>query len=216
VIRLTRSGVVSSWAAGEVENLRQQFAHLHYVRLPGLVESRLLAQVLKRIEVARFERQVHPGVAVDTSLRDEPTILLLRFLANSRRFFGILESVTGCERIGCFFGRVYRLAPGDGHYDHWHNDLADNRILAMSLNLSPTPYRGGVLELYDESSGKTEEVPNTGLGDALLFRLAPQLSHRVTDVEGDNPKTAFAGWFRSSPDLYAELKEKARTAEIIR
>jgi hypothetical protein len=41
------------------------------------------------------------------------------------------------------------------------------------------------------------EIANTGWGDAMLFRTSKQLQHRVTDVVGNEPKTAFAGWFKS-------------------
>jgi hypothetical protein len=37
--------------------------------------------------------------------------------------------------------------------------------------------------------------------------LANDLEHRVTEVVGIHPKTAFAGWFRSQPDFFALLKE---------
>jgi hypothetical protein len=43
------------------------------------------------------------------------------------------------------------------------------------------------------------DVANTGLGDAMLFRISEHLVHRITPVEGDAPKTAFAGWFEAGP-----------------
>jgi hypothetical protein len=49
-------------------------------------------------------------------------------------------------------------------------------------------------------------VANTGPGDALLFRIARHLTHRVTPVDGTADKTAFAGWFRSEPEFIALLK----------
>ncbi|HEX6463004.1 MAG TPA: 2OG-Fe(II) oxygenase, partial [Vicinamibacterales bacterium] len=39
-----------------------------------------------------------------------------------------------------------------------------------------------------------ERVPNTGHGDALLFRLDPVLQHRACPVTA-GVKTAFAGWY---------------------
>lgn len=216
MIQFTRSGVVVSLKPTAREGLRDHFGQLEYVRLRQLIEPKLLEQVLMRIEGARFEPNTHPGVGADSSLHDEPTILLLRFLSNSRRFFEIVESVTGCSKIGCFFGRVYRVVPGDEHYDDWHNDLIEDLMVAMTVNLSGRPYDGGALEIRDDLSGRTIEIHNPNPGDAILFRLSPHLHHRVADVKGDNPKTAFAGWFRSFPDLYAELKERAQAAETSR
>ena len=41
---------------------------------------------------------------------------------------------------------------------------------------------------------------------SLVFGLAGELEHRVTDVEGLVLKTAFAGWFRSQPDFLSLRK----------
>ena len=43
------------------------------------------------------------------------------------------------------------------------------------------------------------ETTNEGFGDAILFRLAPHLQHRLTNVEPGPPKTACAGWFCAGP-----------------
>ena len=40
----------------------------------------------------------------------------------------------------------------------------------------------------------------TGFGDAIVFRIDPSLRHQVTEVTGRFAKTAYAGWFRTSPD----------------
>jgi hypothetical protein len=34
----------------------------------------------------------------------------------------------------------------------------------------------------------------------VIFRIAPELQHRVSAVEGDAAKTSYAGWFVSDPD----------------
>jgi hypothetical protein len=48
-------------------------------------------------------------------------------------------------------------------------------------------------------------VANTGAGDALIFRISPHLQHRISDLEGAEPKTAFAGWFRSDlPECFRD------------
>ena len=97
------------------------------------------------------------------------------------------------------------MVPGGGHYDSWHGDEGFDRMVAMSVNLSSKPYEGGVLQIRDNNTaGILHEVANTGFGDAILFRIGPGLTHRVTTVEGSLPKTAFAGWFRSRP-FYRDL-----------
>jgi 2OG-Fe(II) oxygenase superfamily len=78
-------------------------------------------------------------------------------------------------------------------------------LLALSINLGKQSYEGGVLEIRRHKSQESVQVVNTEFGDAILFRLADYLEHRVTNVEGTVPKTAFAGWFRSQPDFWASL-----------
>jgi hypothetical protein len=75
-------------------------------------------------------------------------------------------------------------------------------MVAMSINLSAKPYSGGVLEIRTRESGKVlHRTANTGPGDAILFRVAPGLQHRVTAVEGEVPRTAYAGWFIAGTDF---------------
>jgi hypothetical protein len=77
----------------------------------------------------------------------------------------------------------------------------------MSINLSTDAYQGGVLEIRDcESSHMVHGVANTGFGDAIIFRIARHLKHRVSTVEGTVPRTAFAGWFYPQPDYQTWLK----------
>ena len=103
------------------------------------------------------------------------------------------------RHIGSFNGRVFRFLPDSDHCDAWHGDNADTRLVALSLNLSPRAYEGGVLELRRRGEEKPfQRAVNSVFGDAIIFRLDAGLVHRVTDVTGAEPKTAFAGE-RGSP-----------------
>ena len=83
----------------------------------------------------------------------------------------------------------------------------------MSVNLSGQPYGGGVFQLRRTADERLlGEVHNLGLGDAILFRLSPQLQHRVTDVTGEHPKTAFAGWFRPDTSYREALRSLSPSA----
>jgi hypothetical protein len=94
------------------------------------------------------------------------------------------------------------------HYDKWHDDNIENRVIGMSINLSTEPYSGGLFQLRLRESGRIlTEIANIGRGDALLFKISANLQHRVSDIEGDKSKTAFAGWFLSnSPQLFDEIR----------
>lgn len=192
--------------------MRRQFDQQHYVRLAELLEPRLLNLIQLGIKQAEFQERIHEKIGSNKELcmRSNLTVGLLHFLINSQSLFEVIQKVTGCEQIGSFEGRVYRVIPGYGHHDAWHSDMVDHRMVAMSINLSEDLYAGGILQIRDRQSGQiVHQAANTGFGGAILFRLADHLEHRVTEVEGTAPKTAFAGWFKSQPDFLSLLKEQA-------
>ncbi len=85
--------------------------------------------------------------------------------------------------------------------------MVDCRLVAISINLSEEIYSGGILQIRERNVEKfLHEVANVGFGDAILFRVADQLVHRITEVTGEASKTAFAGWFKSQPSFLSLLK----------
>ena len=125
----------------------------------------------------------HPaGAELDTT--DLKTSALIEVLFNNTRLFEFIQRITGCGSIGSFSGRVYRYLPDEDHYDRWHNDLVQHRLVALSINLNKQPYEGGLLELKDKDRQIVESITNTVFGDAILFRLADHLEHRRTTVHG--------------------------------
>jgi hypothetical protein len=188
--------------APSAPDLREEFEQHHWVRIPGFLSGYRLERVHDWIESGDFEVLEHGGLKTELCMPAEaPAYALLYFLSNDPRLFEFVREITGCARIGCFTGRVYKMMPGLEHEDSWHNDLMKDRMVAMSVNLSEAPYSGGLIEIRDSDSKEIlERVPNTGRGDAIMFRLDRSLEHRVTAVEGDAPKTAYAGWFRSEPE----------------
>src|SRR5262249_7665061 len=155
-----------------------------------------------KIDAAEFRPLAHEGIGVELCMAPNSALGLLHLLTNDPVFIGVIERLTGCGPVGCFGGRVYRMVASSGHSDSWHSDMArdEQRILGMSINLGEQPYSGGLFQLRRADSSRLfYEHANTGPGDALVFRLAPWLEHRVSHVVGNVPKTAFAGWFRTEP-----------------
>ena len=107
------------------------------------------------------------------------------------------------------------MIPGGTHHDKWHSDDNESRLVGMSVNLSARLFRGGLFLLRDRQSGLTlAEVANTRLGDAVILRISRDLEHRISDLEGDEPKTAFAGWFDTAgPEWFEELQANSRAAD---
>jgi hypothetical protein len=212
MIQLTQAGPLLSASTAELEQLRDQFDRQHCVKLPGFLPPALLQLVQARIAEEQFYERSHEeiGPNKELCLTDGFAPALLLFLLNNSALFQLIQFITRCQSIGCFEGRIYRVAPGCGHQDAWHNDLVEHRLVALSLNLSTDIYAGGVLQLRDWNTGEIiQQAANTGAGDALVFRLASHLKHRITEVEGAFPKTAFAGWFKSEPSFLSLLKSQA-------
>lgn len=218
ILRITTSGTVFQGDAADIERLRQEFEQRHCLRFPHILEPNLMERLHRQIEEAEFAERIHERIGSNKELCMADNVIrgVLNVLLNSEELFGLVEPITECGPIGCFTGRVYRMMPGCGHHDAWHGDVGESRLVALSINLSKEVYAGGVLQIRDRESGEIlNEVANTGFGDAIVFKLCPRLEHRVTDVKGTIPKTAFAGWFQSQPDFRSMLKtcqERSQTA----
>jgi len=197
-----------------LEQLRADFEARHYFRIPNFLAPELLDFVQSEIDRGEFYGRVHQNIGNDLCLRGNAAFGALLFLFNDETLFRIVREITGCPQIGCFDGRIYRVIPGEGHSDSWHDDRIDQRLVGMTVNLSKQEYAGGILQLRDVASGKIEEVSNAGSGDAVIFRLSDTLEHRITALEGKAQKTAFAGWFRAEPDFLSLLKR--RTAVVLK
>ena len=219
MIRLTGSGpeVVKDdgWAA-----LQEVFERRHCVLLEDFLERRVAArlrQMLPRTQ-AGFETREHRA-SKNTSLvlaremnLDEcaPASVMLFLLLNQPRLFaalGELAGVGGDKALRYFNGRCYMMRPVAEHFHVWHNDCRYGRQLGLSINLSPEPFAGGEFQLRDTGAGGSPHTIVPGrFGDAVLFRIAPSLHHRVRRVKGTVPKIAFAGWFTSHSDYRDVLR----------
>ncbi|MFO0548680.1 MAG: 2OG-Fe(II) oxygenase [Polyangiaceae bacterium] len=189
----------------DLDAARAAYQAQGWVKLPGFFGSELVSAVLDGLATGTFEPRSHGQFGSEVCLAASPLLERLERMMNDESTRRFADELTGAGPFGCFQGRIYRIVPGRGHGDGWHTDMVAGRMVAVSVNLSEHPYRGGVLRI--RRAGETEllaEVPNLGLGDAVLFRLSHGLEHRISDIEGEEPKTAYAGWFRVRPE-YADI-----------
>src|SRR4051794_1159093 len=192
---------------------RRLFAERNWMQLRGFIEPALLETLHRELARAPFYDRSHGAIGTELCLVPSALSAALELMANDPELLAMIEALTACGPIGCFEGRVYRMVPGAGHHDSWHSDVGENRIIAMSVNLSTSDYSGGVTEFRRVADERPfDSVANTGLGDAILFRIDPGLRHRVTLVEGREPKTAWAGWFRSSPRFEDLIRDRRSSA----
>jgi 2OG-Fe(II) oxygenase superfamily len=201
MIQLTRFGVAGDVAEDELLALRRELEQRQCIVLANFLEPKLLASLRRRLDQDEFYQRLHRDTRLELCLKEQATHGLVHFLLNDPALFDLLQNITGCGRIGRFYGRVYRMVPGAGHYDSWHDDAFDDRMITISINLSREIYRGGVLQIRERKTKRMlHEVANTGFGDAVVFRVDGALQHRVTDVEGEVEKVALSGWFVPWPD----------------
>lgn len=215
LFNITRLGLVFSGSSAEIGLARNDFEQQNWIRLPAILDRELWNIIQEQLAASNVEEaaSIYPQLSVS----DSALLLLL----NNARLFKIIEQITGCGHIGCFRGHIYRVVPGESRHDEithyqagyetltgWHTDLNGTRLVALSINLNTEPYLGGVLSIREAKTKRILcELPNSGFGDAILFRINEQLEHRVSDLEGTVPKTAFVGWFESEPDYRTLLAE---------
>jgi hypothetical protein len=196
--------------------MRRSFDRAHVIRLPQFFAPDLLEFVRRSVREGTFVDRADEGLAREQCMEPNPALALLYLVANDAKLFDVVREISGCDHIGSFIGRVYLMRAGAGHYDRWHSDMDGSRLIGISVNLSEKPFAGGVFELRRAGSDVvTSRVANTGPGDAVLFRIADDLQHRVTPVEGDAARVAFAGWFQSGRDLLSTLRASAATASPV-
>ena len=203
IIAVTGRGVIASDAAA----LRADFDRDHVVRLPGFLGDELLAQVERYVSAGEFAVREDAGIAVELCLQPGRALDLLLFVMNAPRLWEALREVTGMVGHASFGGRVYRFDPAVAHHDSWHDDSAGgNRLVGISVNLGREAFRGGEFEIRPKAEPeRVVTIANTGPGDAIVFRIAPELQHRVRPVEGSVPKTALAGWFSAGDGDYWDI-----------
>jgi hypothetical protein len=211
MLRITGSAILSEQfvlpSENELGHLREEFGRRHRVVLPGLLAPRLAGEIARRVAEAEFYRREHEGIGVEECMDVNSTLAWLLLLVNDERMVETVRSISGCEPIGHFDGRVYRLDPSAAdHHDSWHDDLGEARLVAMSVNLGQRPFDGGALEIRDRRTRATATARNAELGDGLLFELGEHLEHRVLPVTGAAPRTVFAGWFKAGPSFLSVLR----------
>lgn len=209
MLQLRRNRTVIDVSPVDFDAAREQFRRYGYLKLPGLLEASLLRDVLALLDRTPFYERVHPGIGTEVCASPGAVTGALELLMNDPILRAYIADLTEVGPLGCYEGRVYRLDPKDGHYDSWHSDVGQDRQIALSINLSPRPFEGGRLQIrHADSEDILAEVDNPVTGDAVMFRVHPSMRHRVASVTGPNPRTAWAGWFRTEPQFSELLRAR--------
>ena len=95
------------------------------MRLPQLLDPSLLSFIQTEIERGEFYERIHDGIQSNKELclKQNTAYGALLLFMNDDKLFQVIQSITQCAVIRCFEGRIYRLVPGQGHHDAWHEPL---------------------------------------------------------------------------------------------
>lgn len=195
----------------QLQNYQSEYAETHCVFLPGLLKKNALQNLLNKLDKINFftkfemDEKNKFGKVLFVPAND-PVLFTFQLLFNNQELFSLLEKITGCGPIGNFVGRIHRSEEGD-HEIKWHNDTTDTRLLAMTLGLGTERYTGAQFQLRETGTEKiTREVGQIEAGDAIIFKIASGLEHRLAPMEAGR-RTVGVGWFRAEPDFQTFAKE---------
>jgi hypothetical protein len=212
MIRIARDRVHRTASPADYAAARARFERNAYLKVSGLLDGAFLAELIDAVDRAALSERVHPGIGVELCLPACALTTALELVSNDRELFDLIDELTGCGPFGCFDGRVYQLVPGEGHYDSWHGDVGQDRRVAMSVNVGRQSFDGGVLQIRDVGTpDMVREVSNPSPGDGVIFRIDPRYEHRVSPIDGAVARTAYAGWFCTSPDFQALFAARVRS-----
>jgi hypothetical protein len=189
-----------------IESYRDEYIDTNCIFLPGFLPQATLNMLLKKLADIRFQTKFEMDDRNKFGKlllvpQNDPLLFIFQMLINNTALFSALEEITGCEPIGNFMGRIHRSEEGEQHGIEWHGDNSDNRLLAMTLGLGTRDYTGGKLQIRETGSDQTiREFGRLNAGDAIVFKIAPGLQHRLTVLE-TGQRTVGVGWFRSKPDF---------------
>jgi len=201
LIQIRKSGAVVQQSTDDFASLRSAFAEQHWLLLPNFLDDPLLDLIKQKLGQTEY-RVVDRETGVELRPIDCTAYLATELLLNNPKLFRAIEAITGCDKIACFSGRIYRRPASSTYFNRWHTDISDEgRMIALSINLNAQAYEGGALQIRSAENHEVLcEVYNRQSGDALIFPVDERFEHRVCEVESGVAKTALAGWFRSKAD----------------
>jgi hypothetical protein len=198
LIQVGQSGTADSLSSARVRRLRRRFRSIPVLRLPGLLEP-----TLRRFLIERTRRlRLVPSAAYDRA-EDLPDVRLgnvVSALLSDPAFCKTISAIIGKTACG-FRGTFCRRRSGAARFSRWHADmLGSHRLVGLTINLSPAPFKGGVFQIRSRRAPRREwSFSHGAAGDAMLFGIGERWQHRGTRIEGRHAKTIFVGFFYDAP-----------------
>lgn len=179
------------------ERLRAELETNHAVALRQFLPRERALLIADELERATFRfHTIEATGKRELVMEPNAASALLLMALNDPAVFDLVEAVTGCEPIGSFRSRTYRMLPTPDFVSNWHNDALPMRLAALSINLSPEPYEGAALQVRDAVTRDIVcEIDDLAFGDAVLIEISRAYEHRNSPLLGSSPKTSYAGFF---------------------
>jgi len=189
-----------------ISQYRAEYAESSCIFLPGFLKKSALYPLVKKLGDTNFETKYETeGEGKFGKVLFVPqgnaSIIIFNLLLNDNDLFTALQRITDCKPIDNFVGRIHRSEGGEQHNIGWHGDNSDNRLLAITLCLGDDRYTGGKFEIRKKGSDNLlRQFEQLEGGDALIFKISPDLEHRLTTIETGR-RTVGVGWFRGKQVL---------------
>jgi hypothetical protein len=183
--------------ARDIDSLRQAFELHHAVVLRSFLDADEREWIRRRLDRAVFHQHTIEATGkIELLMQPNGISALLLFKVCDPETFGRVEAITGCEPIGDFRGRTYRMLPGAAHVSPWHDDAVMGRLAAFTINLSPEPFEGAKLQVKRVADDElVTELGDLEFGDAVLIQISRAYQHRNSPLLGTAAKTSYAGFF---------------------
>lgn len=188
--------------------LKKSFEKNNYFILRNIFPESIKSKIQETYREEGYEYRSHVDstsgrlIAEEYALKiSEPVCSFLWMQLNNESFIKLIKHITLIDNIISADGRVYQFRGEGLSVINWHDDVTEDndRLLGFSINLSQGLYEGGEFLIRDKQSRKLYgEIHHQGWGDGHFFRISPELQHKVNDVSGDIPRTAYAGWYLST------------------
>lgn len=190
----------------QIMAMRNSFRDGYHAVLPGIIEAGFLTSIVALFSDDDFTERLTPNIGCVQTLANRKFEQGMHFLLNQEPIKEAISRIIK-QPVQLWVGNTVRRIPGRNHFSNWHSDMTApvrlgeqnyRRAAPLSLNLSPRRFEGGNLEIRKlKGESLLADIPNKGFGDAILFRIARELEHRVADVQGQVPRTVHVGWFHS-------------------
>jgi hypothetical protein len=182
---------------------RDKFLETPVLYFRQIFAPRLLQSLVERAASASFidddvyrvgQRAIEANQRVGKSI----SLLLAR-----QALLDWLEDATDIRPLRATAGRLVQTRANSRDELVWHDDMGHlARKLAVVINLSDTPFEGGVFELRAKGSETLLfSHKHVEPGAMLVFAVRPELEHRVTPLTAGGPRRVYAGWFLAKPEF---------------